>query len=429
MWHTSTHHRVLLPTPIHRITPCPREILLPGHPPESYYYVYFFTDTVNTLKISRAVDESFWQKFLHAPSQHLLCFRQAVIALGATHWLFQTHTCQDSALSQFALRQYQEAIFALKQSTIATKDWVVDMSTIIICCVLFVCLESLLGNFSEAIRHLRAGSRLIASHISSTGPSISSLQELAALVHAMSSEINFFTRDRLFSDLGHLTVRKRDLEDAKESLYSLDEAEDVLNSFVDVVNRISWDLNQNWEDPESECNRQWTLLRNRVRVWHTGFRDLASGLAHGGQDASTSTPQIAKLRIQHKLWELLLDGTYPTDENMNECEPGLGAAECNLLLVDIESAWRGSSSSGPLFTLKTELNGVLFQLYAHCTDESVRRRIISMLRSQQRRELVWDSFKLASFLETDMHRRSQGIQTERWPTLGPSSDEGALLTF
>jgi hypothetical protein len=52
-----------------------------------------------------------------------------------------------------------------------------------------------------------------------------------------------------------------------------------------------------------------------------------------------------------------------------------------------------------------------------------------MLRSQRRREIVWDSGDLSDFLEKDMWQRAIGLQTERWPDIGPSKDEGALLVL
>ena len=52
-----------------------------------------------------------------------------------------------------------------------------------------------------------------------------------------------------------------------------------------------------------------------------------------------------------------------------------------------------------------------------------------MLRCQQRRQVVWDSTAMARFLEEDMAQRVLGMQKERWPEVGPSKKEGALLVL
>ena len=88
-----------------------------------------------------------------------------------------------------------------------------------------------------------------------------------------------------------------------------------------------------------------------------------------------------------------------------------------------------SKSKQPVYGLKTDLTTALYQLYVFCADEAVRRRIISMLRSRRRREILWDSLELANFLEVDMARRAAGSQTERWPDIGPSPDDSALVVF
>ncbi|GKU10790.1 unnamed protein product, partial [Fusarium langsethiae] len=131
--------------------------------------------------------------------------------------------------------------------------------------------------------------------------------------------------------------------------------------------------------------------------------------------------RIVNLRIQHKLWEVLLDG------ECNEDEANIDPTECNLLLDQVEQLW--CNPANPCFGLKIDLTAALYQLYVYCTDDQVQHRIIALLRSKKRREIIWDSGDLADFLEKDMWQRAIGLQTERWPDIGSSKDEGALLVL
>jgi hypothetical protein len=137
--------------------------------------------------------------------------------------------------------------------------------------------------------------------------------------------------------------------------------------------------------------------------------------------------KIINLRIQYKLWELLLNGENLGVGYNNQHTAQLDTADCNLLLDDLECLW--SKSKRPSYGLKTDLTTALFQLYVFYDDETVRRRIICMLRARKRREILWDSLQLADFLETDMARRASGLQTARWPDIGPSPHESALIVF
>ncbi|KAJ4117518.1 hypothetical protein NW768_010881 [Fusarium equiseti] len=209
---------------------------------------------------------------------------------------------------------------------------------------------------------------------------------------------------------------KKKKKKTNDQFRDLDEAEDVMNKFDDVINHISWDLEQDWDDEESECVACWVKLRQDVATWETQFNQLLSRI-----DINESKETILNLRIQHKLWEVLLDG------ECNEEQAAITPQDCNTLLDQVQRLWCSPGHSH--FGLKIDLTAALYQLYVYCEDGDVRQRIITMLRSQRRREIVWDSSQLADFLERDMWQRALGFQEERWPDIGPSTEEEALLVF
>ncbi|KAF5532188.1 hypothetical protein FMEXI_12585 [Fusarium mexicanum] len=398
----------------------PTRPLLPGDTLESNYYVYFFSDIISQLEITPYLNREFWNRNILVPSQSSECVRHAVLALGATHWQYSARTELSAAsLDRFVLRHYNEAISRLT----GNQDSLPDMSTVLTCCILFVILESLRGDFGEAIRHLESGTRILTNHVPRTYLPNRDFQELASIFHAIASQVAIFSPERVFPDVTHLLMPAAKKQKRIEGEFrNLDEAEDVMNKFDDMVNHISWDLDQEWENEDSECNTQWSILRENVQTWQCQFEVLVKKLSAGKEPIDNE--KVLNLRIQHKLWELLIEEESSVDE---DAEAYLDPAECNILLDQLEKLW--CNPSRPRFGLKIDLTAALFQLYVYCTDENVRHRIIFMLRAQSRREIIWDSGQLADFLENDMVLRAVGLQTDRWPEIGPSANDGALLVF
>lgn len=402
-------------------------MLVPGHPLETYYYTHFFTNTIHDMEISESLNKNFWQKAFQGPSQNVSCVRHAVMALGAVHWQFTTcdHD-KPSSLEAFTLSHYNDAISGLIHGRGIVNDSPTDLVTILTCCVLFAILESLRGNFSEAIRHIKSGTELIANHKPSTYLPNHDIEELAAIFHAIGSQVGLFSSNRIFANITPFMAPKKKYNKPAGKLRDLVEAEDVMNTFDDVVTHISWDLEQDRDHNNSECEKQWIILRQRLRVWDIQFRAMVKNLV-GTAEYARNLERIVNLKIQYKLWELLIAEESPAFDCDNQPTGQLDAVECSLLLDDLDRLW--SKSKQPLYGLKTDLTTALFQLYVFCTDVAVRRRIIRMLRSRRRREILWDSLELANFLERDMVRRAAGCQTETWPDIGPSPDENALIVF
>jgi hypothetical protein len=404
----------------------PRTLLVPGHL-EAYYYTHFFTNTIYDMEISESLNRNFWQKSFQGPSQNVSCVRHAVMALGAVHWQFTTcgHD-KPSNLEGFTLSHYNDAISGLIHERGSANDSTTDLVTILTCCILFAILESLRGNSSEAIRHIKSGTELIANHKTSTYLPNNDIEELAAMFHAIGGQVGLFSPNRIFADITPFMAPKKKYNKPAGKLRDLGEAEDVMNTFDDVVTHISWDLEQDQDGNNSECEKQWAILRQRLQVWDTQFRAMVRNLVRTGE-YTRNLERIVNLKIQYKLWELLLADESPVDGCNNQPTGRLDAVECSLLLDDLDRLW--SKSKQPLYGLKTDLTTALFQLYVFCDDVAVRLRIISMLRSRRRREILWDSLELAGFLERDMARRAAGCQTEIWPDIGPSPDESALIVF
>ncbi|KAF4448078.1 biotin protein ligase [Fusarium austroafricanum] len=340
----------------------PSQLLLPGDTLESNYYTYFFSDIISQLEITPLLNKDFWSRTVLVPSQQSQCVRHAVLALGATHWQYAApNQAPPASLDRFILKHYNEAISKLTGDQGSPPD----MPTVLTCCILFVLLESLRGDFDEAVRHLESGIRILANHAPKTYLPNRDYQELATLFHAISSQVAIFAQDRVFPDVTHLLMPTKKQKRLEGEFRNLDEAEDVMNKFDDMVNHISWDLEQQWEDENSECNTQWQILSENIQTWQCQFEMLVSRLIKSQKRELIDWEKILNLRIQHKLWELLI--AEETDEHEGT-QAQLDPAECNTLLDQLEQIW--CNPTRPRFGLKIDLIAAFFQLYVYCTDDT-----------------------------------------------------------
>ncbi|KXJ87259.1 hypothetical protein Micbo1qcDRAFT_167614 [Microdochium bolleyi] len=540
------------------VTPSPRA-LHPGNMLEAQYYTWFFTDTVAHLELSDAFGPAFWHRLLRPASQQNPFVWHAIVALGATHWQFSRHDplllpAGDSKMmattassSSFALQHYNDAIAGLLRaqnsvSAVTPAPTSIDMDQVLICCFLFVLLESLRGNYSEALRHLEAGVCIIVD--SKEAPQIECpndgsarktpflpnreghSHDLTALFHAVSCDVGGLADRRPFPSLAHLQMpywaarRRQQRQQAQVHEITTDaggaasrsrcsssngspssnhspgsdgnssngspnttttattitttyrfrdlaEAAQVMHEFDCALDDLAEDPHQDWDDPSSLCNLRWDVLQQEVLEWREQFAELMNRLGYDS-DLDPSIPQyqvdaatedkIINLRIQDKMWDLVFDrgdASRPTGV-VTECPfdnwpapRDLTPPECAEMLARVERLWRGrgggnsntrgsgSGSSTPggggskrsPFGLSMDNLIGTYCLYVHCGDDAVRARVISMLRAQRRRELIWDSAAMADFLERDLKKRLAGQQEARWPELGPSANEDALVVF
>lgn len=436
--------------------PTVRGALLPGDARDTHYYVWFFTNAVGDFVMSHSFSTAFWHKMFQLPSQTADCVRHAVVALGAVHWQFSRHdpllsssssSSSTASLNQFALQHYNQAISSL----VKARDTPHDMVTTVTCCFLFILIESLRGDFSEALRHLEAGMTILASHQPAMSLPTREIQELASMFSAISGQVGLFSETRLFPDLSHFQLPMKKYKRRSVELRDLDEAEDDLHTFDDLFTTITVDLEQDWDSPGSKCETQWEILRVGVERWKHQFITLVDQLKHEGRH-DANLDKINNLWLQYEMWEVLIEGleqnsvaSSSPDSNWSSsvsssvsttishdtaspeaCPelPNLDVAKCNALLDQADQLWYSTSLTR--FSLKSDLLVAIYQLYVFCLDEGVRRRIISMLRARNRREIIWDSAALADFLEKNLAR---GELRDRWPDLGPSPSDEALVVF
>ncbi|KAJ9502558.1 hypothetical protein H2202_001679 [Exophiala xenobiotica] len=168
-----------------RITAYP-QLLVFDSKVEGQSYEFFRSYSVPELTELFRVDEDFWHLSVLQLAMTQPAVRHAVTGLGALHQKFsaghQTVIPDDTtdAQIQFALRQCNQAINALSDTTAAAQELIHKVATLM-ACILFTCYATLQGHQTHSIMHFRNGLKLLDSlqrSIDTTGNAGSQCDEL-----------------------------------------------------------------------------------------------------------------------------------------------------------------------------------------------------------------------------------------------------------
>lgn len=115
-------------------------------------------------------DSGFWDRVILQVSATEPAVRHAVIALGSLHEFFDTQQPgagydANHKTMQFSLQQYNKAIASLNRLLSAMSTPSVEV--VLICCALFISIESIQGNYATTARHLLGGSKILSDWLSS----------------------------------------------------------------------------------------------------------------------------------------------------------------------------------------------------------------------------------------------------------------------
>lgn len=123
-------------------------------------------------------DSGFWDRVVLQVGSTEPAVRHAVVALGSLHEYLDSqkqvvkYDLKHKSL-HFSLQQYTKAIASLHQSLSAGTQLPVEV--VLICCALFISIESLQGNYATTARHLLSGSSILSDWLSTNDQKTSGL--------------------------------------------------------------------------------------------------------------------------------------------------------------------------------------------------------------------------------------------------------------
>lgn len=362
---------------------------------ESLYFHHFLHSTTDQLSSWRG-SSNFWLSYA-LPLAHVCPpIRYSMIAVGAAHRLFMARSvspAQSAELQRLAIYQYNKAIKSILPLMSASS--ICDMHCILICCILFTCLEGLTGRYDDLLRHLRAGNQLLGPPLQESTPEQSVVtKKLIEILSPLGSiVISFMDKDfhsgvspwyETSSFENETSQPFKDLDEASYELQRLS-VQETDATWVGAILRetqsdeIDDDLNQAPRLAIEEGFRKWS---SRFDITKQAQQPKVSGLYETQLRHLHMEQQFRKLNID--LESLDSSGEVISDSSL--FTPLLDAAK--------SVAKPFLAVNYPTFSLNGELIRCLSYIVGRANELSTKHaqsEALGLLRRLNRREGFWDS--------------------------------------
>ncbi|WJG36191.1 uncharacterized protein FOBCDRAFT_232050 [Fusarium oxysporum Fo47] len=383
------------------------------------------------LQTSDSID--FWFQFILPASYSVHAIRHALCALGGAHRFFLgsrvgvSHSSSIVHIEEEAIQNYNCAIAYIRP--LMTKSSENTLQIVLACCIIFICIENLLGRPAESIRHLNAGRRLLTSlyhrqHntapeqpwtkrtlqqsdsiIRSISDILLSLRQSAAVYNA--ATVFPYWNHHQAVDLGDLTVPFDSLSKAIKLSNDIGYA---CTGFPNSFNRKIFHNTEPFDGGDilpssmgfnlNNAGAAFPAAQSAYKTWNSKFEPLRKRKLKE-QLSVSARYQLAKLSLTQAVWAALIKiDTFEDDFEKKDCEFILERAE-ELIKLDI-------ARKIPIFVLDCDLVSALAAVLKSCNDAAIQRKTISMLRSLHRKDGLWDSQELADIFEASIDARNSG---------------------
>ncbi|KAF4948220.1 hypothetical protein FSARC_13795 [Fusarium sarcochroum] len=376
---------------------------------------------------------SFWNGFVLPLAQTAEPVRYALCALGGAHRRFITEYPGDAtyistaaAYELVSIQKYNQAIMHIKP--LMTEKTEASLQTILICCVIFICIENLNGRYTDSMRHLLAGCQLLNSLRGKFKLERSNLAQMhfkeapnityslfgmvTEMLHRLGQNIAIYKGSYIFTDL-ELPPRMTDMGDSRlpfadlvEAGTLLDQVDDSYDSFfrghqlTSLPTHASSD-NDSFSRPDLATGQlALAAVRSTFAIWNSRY-ELTRKVKRHGSPCLTEQHGLF-LDMQQAMWLAILkldsiDGEF----NREDSELILQRASNLIKMV--------ASKRAPVFAFNGYITPTLSIVCSSCKDLNVQRKSIALLRTLRRREGIWDSREVADIYETMVTAGAQNM--------------------
>lgn len=335
----------------------------------------------------------FWDYLLPQLSNSEPAIRHAMAAVAAVHQQF-VHTDRENKIivdNSFVLQQYNKSIQQLVKDR-SSLDSNQDL-TLIICC-LFICLEILRGNNSEALNHLEAGLKILCGHgkvlISQKRPKLiadsSKVElELSHLFSRLNIQMSFWGRPLY-------PFEPTDILDPNDPLRrfvmfsTIQDARHALNIIMAKALRFI-------RRTEGKCNsdefiEEKMAHRRDLDDWLIAFENM---MQHPVKHVKTLDPRVPLiLKIHHRIsiiWleTCIINDIMSFDNHWDDFEAVISfASEVTVYNSKLED------DPSSKFSLEMEIFPPVYFAAVTCRHPLLRRRAIDILSTYRRQECAWE---------------------------------------
>ena len=402
-----------------------------GSPPEKSLFLHVNHCTVTDLIGYSTSLSGFWRDYVLPISHTLDPVRHALISLGASHKSFLLRRTpgmpptETQGYDNLAIQKYNKTISGL--TPIMGDPSPLDVQAILICCLIFVCIDNLNGRHRVALRHLRAGADLLSSmqdpasaspgeeastpggQLTATKCDTGTLCGISDMFERLSLNTSILMED---GPIHRQSFRAPATGDTQGPFLSSSAARDELRN-IDLEFHWLW----NPADSYSYCSgvvdgncgqvgrrscadveRHHPRFQNtcdRFDRWERRFDQYLESINHTpASDGEFKEAMV--LTLHRKLWLALLKQGPCCDipPARKDFEGILDQAELVIPAV--------SGGTHPMFTFEADTIPPVSFVVSFCEDDDLRRRGIAMLRWINRTEGAWDSQRMADMCEAEL---------------------------
>jgi hypothetical protein len=360
------------------------------------------------------IDTDFWNSFIVQASVAEPAIRHAMVALGILAEQRELRdidnaggirgtlpTDDEPAVLSFparitetdpvALRSYNTSVGRLSQ--LASSPGTTD--TVLLACILFVCIELLRGDAEAAIRHFNGGMAIIADCISHPESSQSSRLMFDRVKNKMLPVFNRL--EMLYALFGNDASWQYPItlsESLPDSFVSLGNARDSLVNLLNLALRFVRTMDLCRYEPiavPALALQEQAALLGQLLLWRQRFLDYQA--TRGFWPSSKDLYACNILEIQRLVAYTWVSVTTTPFESTHDTHLPAYTAAVDLAeqLPALASSHALSDRYSRTFTLDVEIVGPIHWIAIKCREPSVRRRAIRVLRGMHRREGMWDS--------------------------------------
>ncbi|KAF7592237.1 hypothetical protein BBP40_000509, partial [Aspergillus hancockii] len=354
---------------------------------------FFHTKTAQAF--TGIFDSALWSHLIPQISEGEPAIRHAMVAIGAMHAEYQTAAAQplihSSSTRQFVLQQYNKAIRSLinGMSTTNSQNWELTLTT----CCLFICLEILRGNNTQALDHIDAGLRMLLQReqkgaVAGCGSEI--YKELRQLLTRVNLQASFF--GRLLQPLGFSTV---DTASTGTNLSTLSHAriylDQLMNKALVLIRLCGLERKRRDAQQQQNLEHQQQQLRLEFDSFLAALNKLLQKMSPFIQQSDLRASLMLKVLHRTSLvWILtvLKRDESGFDDYIPDFEAIAGYAE---KVVELTVAIDKKKDNQSRFNLEGELIAPLYFLANKCRHPSIRRRAIDLMSRYGKIEGMWNA--------------------------------------
>ena len=432
---------------------------------EAYFFHHFREWTCDGLADSSPGSADFWKHYVLPLAAQDGLVRTTLAAVGAAHQLFVARSApktlaatpwsrKTDEMERATIQQYNMAISGMvaRMSAAAAAAGLggvgagssVETHIVLLCCVLFICFESMMGRYAESIKHFEAGTRMLLGPASLQGlhdPATG--RHLADMFAHLGVEFSAFLDDEhlappllaapesYFGD--EMACRPfADLTEATTALRAFDLA--YINGGYLAASRLYRPAHETMTPTEAtewhahtpppsqhQCRTLAGLPSPEMTPLGTPTSEHPMAALFGRwearfektQAAAAARPlsafeerQLGRLQLHQRLWPVIfaLDLTQCWGDPVHYVpDPAVDKVWWRFLeraeVVAAPLIAQYQTSARPTFSLDGDLVSALSLLVTTAVAPALEQRGLALLRALHRREGVWDSAEIAEMHE------------------------------